>query len=179
MKKATFFSVIIILLITGCGGNRKSGDNIGSIEVVDADIDAFITVDITKKYPKKELILQDFMDVEYIALDTNDDFLNQGVVKDIGKEIILVINRNHDGDIFVYNRFGKTLRKINRKGQGGEEYTRIYNITLDEENREMFVNDVGKRKIFVYDLYGKYIRSFEHSAVSEVSYYTDIFNYDR
>ena len=29
----------------------------------------FITIDITDNYPLKELILQDIMDVEYIALE--------------------------------------------------------------------------------------------------------------
>lgn len=39
------------------------------------DNNDFITVDIIKNYfhPKRELILQNFMDVEYIALETNDD----------------------------------------------------------------------------------------------------------
>ena len=35
---------------------------------------------VTKSYPEKELIIQDFMDVEYIALETTDEFLTQGVV---------------------------------------------------------------------------------------------------
>jgi len=51
-------------------------------------------------YPKKELILQDFMEVEYIPLETTDDFITLGIVMAIGKEIILVRNRVGDGDIF-------------------------------------------------------------------------------
>jgi hypothetical protein len=142
--------------------------------------DDLLKVDVRKSFSsKKELILQDFMDVEYIALETNDDFLNQGVVLDIGKEIILVRNRINDGDIFVYNRTGKALRKINCKGQGGEEYISIYNITLDEENGEFFVNDSMKKKILVYDLSGKYKRSFSHKKDAGSVHYTDIFNYDR
>jgi hypothetical protein len=156
--------IIILFVMTGCGGSKQSTDD-------------FITVDVTKSYsPTKELILQDFMDVEYITLETNDEFVNQGFVQDIGKEYILVKNRNADGDIFVYDRTGKALRKINHKGQGGEEYTNIYNITLDEDNGEMFVNDINKRKIFVYDLFGKFRRNFNHNAKT---FYTDIFNYDR
>lgn len=30
------------------------------------------------------------MDVEYVALETNDDFINQGIVLDIGNEFVLV-----------------------------------------------------------------------------------------
>jgi len=170
MRNVSFILTIILFLMTACGGNRQS----------DGESDAFITVDVTKRFSsKKELILQDFMDVEYVALETNDDFLNQGFVQAIGKEVILVKNRNQDGDIFVYDRNGKALRKINRKGQGGEEYTNAYNITLDEDNGEMFVNDISLRKILVYDLYGKYRRSFAHKDGNGSLFYTDIFNYDR
>jgi hypothetical protein len=153
--------------MTGCGNSKQSTED-------------FITVDVTKSYsPKKELILQDFMDVEYIVLETNDEFVNQGLVQDIGKEIILVRNRNADGDIFVYDRTGKALRKINRKGQSSEEYTNIFNITMDEDNGEMFVNDIFKSKIFVYDLYGQFKRSFNHMDSDKYLSYTDVFNYNR
>jgi hypothetical protein len=120
------------------------------------------------------------MDVEYIPLETNDEFVNQGFVQAIGREIILVKNRNSDGDIFVYDRTGKALRKINRMGQGGEEYTNIFGIILDEDRGEMFVNDIMTRKIYVYDLYGIFKRSFKHKEKEdpEAPFYTDIFNYD-
>ena len=161
MKNVNFISVIIILLITGCGGKTQSTDD-------------FISVDVTKSYPKRELILQDFMDVEYVALETTDDFLNQGVVLAVGKEIIMVKNVVNDGDIFVYDRKGKGLRKINRKGQGGEEYNNIRQIILDEDNREMFVNDYSN-KILVYDLFGNFKRSFRYV---ENPQYSDIYNFD-
>ena len=167
MKKAIFISIISLLITAGCGRNKQSNDEL-------------ITVDVTKtNYPKKELILQDFMDVEYIPLETNNYFLNQGFVQAIDKEIILVRNYNQDGDIFVYDWTGKALRKINRKGQGGEEYTNILGITLDEDNNEMYVNNHRARKIQVYDLFGKFKRSLKHQGDAEPLYYTDIFNYDK
>ena len=104
-------------------------------------------VDVTVSYPKKELILQDFMDVEYIPLETKDDFICQGLVLAIGKDIILARNRIRDGDIFIYDRkTGKGLKKINREGQGGEEYTFIQRIVLDEKQNEIFVLDHFSRK---------------------------------
>ena len=168
MKKAnSFLEIILFIVAAGCGGGKQSTDEL-------------ITVDVTKtNYPKKELILQDFMDVEYVALETNNDFVNQGFVQAIGKEIILVKNSINDGDIFVYNRNGKFLRKFNRKGQGPEEYTFILGIVLDEDNNEMFINDQMLRKIVVYDLYGKFKRSFKHMAGRGSLFYTDIFNYDK
>ncbi len=136
-----------------------------------------LTIDINTDYPKKELILQDFMNVEYIPLETNDEFITQGDVMAIGEKYILVKNWSNDGDIFIFDRkSGKGLRKINRKGQGAEEYTFINGIVLDEDNNEMFVNCTPMKKIFVYDLLGNFKRYFNHTEGSE---YLDIFNYDK
>ncbi|OCW92902.1 hypothetical protein A9168_13845 [Macellibacteroides sp. HH-ZS] len=59
MKKATLVLVIALLAgLAGCGQKQAISDDI-------------IVVDITKApSSKKELILQDFMDVEYVALET-------------------------------------------------------------------------------------------------------------
>jgi len=165
MKRAIFF-IILLAVSAGCSGQREA-------EEYD-----FITFDFTKiNSPKKELILQDFMDVEYISLETNDDFLNDGFVADIGKTIILVKNAR-EGDIFVYDRTGKAFSKINRKGRGNEEYLSLRDITLDEDNDEIYVNDSFGRKIMVYDLYGKFKRSLQYKeGVGTV--YSEIFNYDK
>jgi hypothetical protein len=161
MKRIDIFLGLLLLVMSGCGGGKQSTD--------------FITVDVTKNYPSKELILQDFLDVEYIALETTDEFLTQGEVMDVGKEIILVKNQVNDGDIFVFDRKGIGLRKINRRGQGPEEYTFIGGITLDEDNGEMFIYNY-KRGILVYDLYGKFLRRL---PVSEDFNYMSFQNYDR
>ena len=154
-------------MLTGCSGNRQSDDGL-------------ITIDVTKSYPMKELILQEFMDVEYIPLETNDEFLCQGLVQAIGKNVILLKNRSlNDGDIFLYDRNGKALRKINHRGQGPEEYVYILKIALDEDNNEMFVNCPVSRKVQVYDLYGKFKRSLKYKEGDRSLFYSDIFNFDR
>jgi len=150
--------------MAGCDGNKQSTREI-------------ITVDVTKKYPEKELILQDFMDVEYLPLEANDEFVTQGKVMAIGAEVILITNWVNDGDLFVFDRkTGKGLRKINRKGQGGEEYAGITEIVLDETNNEMFVIAYTGSKILVYDLYGNFKRSFKAAGTDS---HTNTFNYDR
>ena len=149
MKGTTIFFLFILLITAGCKRQNQTADDL-------------ITVDVTKNsFPKKELVLQDFMDVEYIPLETNDDFVNQGFVQAVGEKFIIVANYRKDGDIFVYDRTGRAIRKINRQGQGGEEYISFTSITLDEENNEMFLNDHWARKIKVYDLEGNFKRSFK------------------
>ena len=168
MKTLIFIETILLLVMTSCGSDNASTDG-------------FITVDVTKSSysPKKELVLQDFMDVEYIPLETNDEFVNQGYVNAIGEKYIIVTNYREDGDIFVYDRNGKAIRKINRKGQGGEEYISCLKIILDEENEELFINDFLARKIKVYDLEGNFKRSFKQKQEGDTQFYGEIFNYDK
>lgn len=153
MKKVNVILTIILLVMGGCGTNNQSGN----------ESDTFITVDIKASYPQKALTLQDFMNVEYIPLESSDEFICQGRVLDIGKDIILVKNDLQDGDIFIFDRKGKGLRKINHRGTGSNEYVIIYGVVLDEDNNEIFINDVMSRKIIVYDLYGKFKRSFRYN----------------
>ena len=154
-------AIILLVVLAGCEESKQSNDEL-------------IIVDVSKSYPKKELVLQDFMDVEYLALETSDAFLTQGLVQDVGKEYLLVKNRNRDGDIFIFDRkTGKGLRKINRQGQGAEEYAGINGIILDESNDEIFVMSPGN-KILVYDLYGEFKRCLNLDR--EVS---SVFDYDK
>jgi hypothetical protein len=152
MKRLIAIIVTILFAMAGCIGCKQSG----------TQSDSFITVDVTASYPKKELILQDFMDVEYIPLETNDEFLTSANIQAIGKEIIIFRNMRLSGDIFIFDRNGKGLRKINRYGQANAEYTNIQNIVLDEDNGEMCVNNTFSRKILVYDLLGNFKRGFRH-----------------
>lgn len=166
MRNVKYALVLVFsMIVLGCKvGNGQLGDGI-------------IRVDMYANYPEKEMILQDFMDVEYIALESTDNFITKGIVKAVGKNIILVTNSGRDGDIFVFDRAtGKGLRKINRMGQGGEEYSLITEIVLDEDNDEMFVVDYPVRVVLVYDLYGNYKRKFEFA---DESYYDFLYNYDR
>ena len=165
MRRAnTILAIILLAVMAGCGGRRKQST------------DDIIAVDVTKSYPQKELILQDFMDVEYIALDDADEFVTQGMVQAIGKEIILVTNRINDGDIFLFDRNGKGIRKINRRGGGSEEYLSISNIVLDEDSGELFIADNTARKIIVYDLSGKFKRAIRYR---EGSAYGSMYSFDR
>ncbi|MDR2232366.1 MAG: 6-bladed beta-propeller [Tannerella sp.] len=175
MKVIIFISAIVVFLMSGCVGNRQT----------DIRHDSVFTVDVTKSYPKKELILQDFMDVEYIPLEVNDEYVTTGWLHAISDEIIIVrtriqtTDRSVVGTIYLFDRNGKGLRKINHAGEGPEEYQFLLSITLDEDNDEIFVNDHFSRKISVYDLFGKFKRSFAHREDGRGFYTEGIYNFDR
>ena len=147
MKKTICFSVITLFLITGCaGGSKQSAEEL-------------VVINVTKSYPKKELKLQDIFDIEYIPLETTDEFLCGNRFIRFGDNFIAVSNR--DQSIIIFDRNGKGLRKINNRGQGPGEYLVVGDIAFDGDNNEMFVLDVVGNRMFVYDLNGKFIRSFK------------------
>lgn len=149
MKGTNLLILFLVFFLTGCYRGNTSGDG------------AYLLVDVADNHPKKELLLQDFMDVEYIALETSDEFLCQGMILDIGENLILARNNfTQDGNLYLFDRKGKGIRVINRRGQGGEEYTSAYKAVLDEKNGEFFINDMMKKTILVYDLTGQFKRSF-------------------
>lgn len=157
MKSIYTILVMFLTIMAGCSGNKKSGCQKEDSDTITIP-DTFITIDVSKKYPLKELILQDIMDVEYIALESTDEFLCQGIVQAIGKEIILVKNVINDGDIFIFDRNGKGLRKFNRKGQGSEEY--IFNLSafIDDNSGEIYIDEII-RNVLVYDFQGNFLKS--------------------
>ena len=146
MKNVYSILIMLLLVAAGCGNKQQTED--------------FVTIDVTKSYPLKELILQDFMDVEYVPLETNDEFLCQGFVQDVTENYIIVRNFSRTGDIFIFDRKGKAVKKVNRVGQGGEEYVFLLEAIYDEENDDLFVSDLG-RKLMIYDKEGNYKRYFK------------------
>ena len=50
------------------------------------------------------------MDVEYIPLETTDEFLCMGSLWGVGKDVIVATNFNSDGNIFIFDRKGKALK---------------------------------------------------------------------
>ncbi|MDH6358079.1 6-bladed beta-propeller [Parabacteroides sp. PF5-9] len=161
MKNMITRLVIILFITAGCVGCKHPDASEG-----------FFTIDVTATYPKKELILQDFLDVEYIVLETNDEFLCEGIPLAIGNEIIMTRNISGNRDLFLFDRNGKGIKKINRFGESAEEYIFSHNSFLDEENSEIFICD---RKILVYDLQGNFKRSFDKKEDASLQ---DLANFD-
>ena len=140
-----------------------------------------IVVDVSKDYPKKELILQDLFDVEYIPLETTDEFVTLGWLQAIGKDVMIIRNMwAVDGDIFIYDRKGKAIRHINRKGQGNEEYAATSGVYLDDERGEIFVGNRADGSVLVYDLYGNFKRRFKFNGdgFADFSAFYSLYDFD-
>ena len=124
------------------------------------DAEGIMTVDLNRDYPEKQYILQDFMNVEYVPLESSDAFITRAAVRAVGEKYFVLEN---SGKLLLFDRHtGKGIRVIDHKGQGAEEYTNAYKVEIDEAKDELFVNDSGTYKICVYDLEGNFKRAFNH-----------------
>ena len=144
-------ALLVASLLFGCGNGKQK------------ESDGLIRVDVSKSYPKKELILQDLFDIEYVPLETTDEMLTEGHIQYISDNYMIFKNLGRmAGEIFIFDRQGKAVRKINRLGQSGEEYLNILGVDYDEQADELFVNSHYSDKVFVYDSEGNYKRSFDY-----------------
>lgn len=162
-------SVVLVLLICACSPNSNRAEN--EVTTFENPIDACLkvenkdvlkTIDVTKKYPHKEIILQDIANVEYIALETNKDVLlnnDIGSVRLVSDSNIVVVNPK-SGYCYRFNREGKILSYFVHKGNGPAEYNNIVDAIVDEQKQEIYIYDYGlKYRIQVYSFDGQYKRT--------------------
>ncbi len=136
------------------------------------------TIDVTKIYLEKEIILQDIADVKYIPLENREDVLvtPYNRVAYISDKMIIIGN-DRTGDILIFNGQGKFLRKFNHRGQSGAEYNQLARLIYDDRNKEILVVDIiFRHRIQVYDLRGKYKRTI---SFPKTAYYgREIIDFD-
>ncbi|MDD2952182.1 MAG: 6-bladed beta-propeller [Parabacteroides sp.] len=150
MKRFCFIQTVLLafFIFTGCAGKSSK---------------EYITIDVSKSYPEKELILQDLFDIEYIQLETSDTFLTTGHILAVSDEFFVLkdVNRLRNGNIFLFDRNGLGISKFNHLGQGPEEYTNILDLVLDTEDDNMYINNHYSARVVVYDRFGNFKRSFK------------------
>ena len=61
--KRIHVGIMLCLLVAWTGCSEK------------VETSEIVAVDVTGSYPEKELILQDFMEVEYVPLEMSDEFV--------------------------------------------------------------------------------------------------------
>ncbi|WP_455961057.1 6-bladed beta-propeller [Bacteroides bouchesdurhonensis] len=148
MRKLLLLSFLLYIVLSVSAQNGKQPSN-RSLPVVD----------ITKDYPKKEMVLKDFVTVEYIPLETTDDVLLDNIAHlytSVTDHYIVNCN-SQEGTVFVFDRSGKIKHHFNHKGGSGEEYNYILQLRIDEKAKELYLLD-NTRKLLVYSFEGHFKR---------------------
>ena len=148
----------IILMVTTlgilCGSSctTQPKDNANGLPVANFE----------QEHPRKDLLVSENAEVEYVRLETSDDVLLDGYANlylSVTDRFIVTSNQE-EGRIFIFDRQGKHLHNFNRKGNGPGEFLIAVKVRVDDKAEEIFVLDFHN-KVFVYTLDGKFKRSFD------------------
>ena len=153
-KKLLCLSVFLFLL--GCTQERRN----------DSDL---IHINLSGSFPEREIRLEEVAYIEFLQLETHDDFLFRGEPRIVTSDKIIFTQMN--GDIIVFSRNGRPFSRFNRRGGGPEEFPDMWGIMYDEATEEIFVH--SPTRIMVYSLTGEFKRAIpllEGSSLSVVNY---------
>lgn len=126
--------------------------------------ESVVVIDLDKDV-QKTIKYSSFVDsISYIPLETTDSCLI-GHVKDIqiADSFIFVLDKKQP-IIFIFDRYGHYLSKIDRRGQGPGEYGWIVQFYYNENRKSISVCTAsGSCKIIEYDLQGNLINEFSNN----------------
>lgn len=164
------FCFVIAVFVCSCTSSGKKLDiasqNISEAqESVPTEKDGSTRVpqfDVTKKYVKKEIVLNDIAEITYIPMESTNDVLltnSIGSVSYISNDLMVMVNRKA-GDCFLFDGKGKIKSKFNHRGNSGSEYVWLGEVAVDEKNKEIYIlDDLRLHRILVYSFEGKYKRT--------------------
>ena len=174
----SLFLILSIFLLFSCGSNQLSKSNEGE------RLDFKNTISESMKL---SLIVDS---VELVPLETKDDFLISGITKmryADGKFFILDRNQK---SIFVFDKKGKPVFKINNYGKGPNEYLNIRGFDINEKTKQLVFKTFPNR-LYYYDFDGKLIKEenididafdiaiSDDALIFDTGYLTNIFENER
>ena len=143
-RKNVLYLFFLSIFVTGCSSDKPSHKDLPYI-------------DVRKDYLEKEINLTDIADVTYLHLNTeSDDYLYRGRINYVTQNTIVVIDRSSESILF-FSKDGKPKSRFNRRGQGPEEYVRVFSVLYDEETDDVYIPALSGY-INVYSSTGEYKR---------------------
>lgn len=119
------------------------------------------TIDLDK-IPKKdnEFFSTLFKSAGIIVLETTDNSLLTKVDKvDCLNDFLFVLERGNG--VFLFNKSGKFIKRIGKKGSGPGEYISPADMTLDLKKQKLYLLDSQTQRILKYSISGAYETSFK------------------
>lgn len=148
MKKNSFILFLLSLFITSCVTNNE--DDNKSQSVID-----HLTFTNNENYPLRDIAYNTF---NIIALETNDECLIRNIMEARPYLSYLYVLDN-SGTLFVFDRNGKFINQIGRKGNGPDEYLKLSSFFINKNEDRIVIIDDFKNKMYNYDLTGNFINS--------------------
>lgn len=116
-----------------------------------------------------------FRKIEIIPLETNRDMLIRGIHKLRCADGLYFIYDGRQPVIFVFNENGKSVGKIQRQGNGPEEYYSISDFDIDRVNKRVTILSAVDGRMFEYDFQGNFIKQYSLPQLDKAAYMSFIY----
>lgn len=164
--KTYVWALYASLLLYSCGANstnRQDNKKDASTEQTQKakKKQGLVTLDVTKDYPEKKIVLQDLADVKYIPLETKKNALLTNSTAMLGYvSDSLIVAFTLEKEIVLFNGDGSVRSSFSHAGQGSKEYQNIIGMAVDPKAQEIFIVDyLLKYRMQVYSFTGQYKRT--------------------
>lgn len=153
-----FFVLVAGLLISGCqNGQKLAGMKDGDIQVVSIK-------NSTKKTFESPFF---FRQAEIVPLETSVNCYLKNIRQVEAIDFLLFV-KDTEG-LYLFNRQGRFITQIGKKGQGPGEYVLVSSFFLDKEKRIVHIVDDYQGRILSYDFEGNYLKTMP-VAIDDVQY---------
>lgn len=150
MKKSSFITLIIIIAFWSCNYNSEKKQSL------------FVISEKDVTYINDTLIHEIIDSISIIPLEETPECL-LGDIRKIQKNnneyYIMSEGSNRLSEIYRFSHDGRLLNKIGRLGNARSEYIRIGTFFVYDE--KVYVADLNKNRIVIYNVDGKYIDCYE------------------
>ena len=142
--------ILVVMALSSCSNEEKN---------IPTDEEELLSFDVSTLDNKEyEIKLSDLMEsVEIVQLDnsTEEAF---GRTWDVEISDNYIATGNVAESVKLYHRkSGKYIGNVGKRGQGPGEYTNIWNITINEEDKRIYLWPNTRNYIYAYDMKGKFI----------------------
>ena len=110
--------------------------------------------------------------VEMIPLEFTDESILGEIRKVVlSEDFIFVQDKSNRGGIYTFDRSGKFLYRIGNQGQGPEECLALFDFSINEKDKLIYLLDQPRGKILVFTFDNQFVKSIP------MNYYASLFEY--
>ena len=143
MKRIIYSAAMLLALLSmACGSGNKEASELPQI-------------DVNTNYPEKEICLQDVAEVSYVPLETTEEMLvaESAEVQSVSSKGIAIKHQpgNMKWESLIFHRNGKGWLKLDKEGQGPDEYDRMLSLVVDWNQEQIFVESFKKMDVYSFE----------------------------
>ncbi|MDD4646233.1 MAG: 6-bladed beta-propeller, partial [Bacteroidales bacterium] len=155
MKKKAIACLFLVAAMVSCSPSNKNQPN------------GLIRIDVLDAFrQQKSMKLSDVVkDVELVPFEISKEAYFSGFNSyAVGKKFILIADGGRNR-VVLFNRSGKFIREIGRKGKGPGEFNDPRSVAMDPQEEYVFMADWTIGRLLKYTIDGKLVKSVSTAAI--------------